>query len=109
VLQWRVLLERLAPEAEPIRLHPPAMREGESRVLGRDSTCDYAIPDPTVSHRHAEIRRVEGGWAIRDLGSRNGTRINGWLAHEERIRPGDTLTLGTTEFVFEPLSVRSPE
>lgn len=109
MLQWRVLLERLAPETDPVRLQPPDMREGERRVLGRSLTCDYAIPDPTVSNRHAELVRSDDGWTIRDLGSRNGTRINGWLAHEERLQPGDTLTLGATEFVFEPLSARLPE
>jgi pSer/pThr/pTyr-binding forkhead associated (FHA) protein len=85
------------------------MREGERRVLGRDLTCDYAIEDPTVSTRHAELVRVDDGWLIRDLGSRNGTRINGWLAREEPLHAGDTLTLGTTTFVFEPLSARSPQ
>jgi pSer/pThr/pTyr-binding forkhead associated (FHA) protein len=59
-------------------------------------------PDPTVSTRHAELVRVDDGWAIRDLGSRNGTRVNGWLATEEPLHAGDTLTLGMTEFVFEP-------
>jgi pSer/pThr/pTyr-binding forkhead associated (FHA) protein len=85
------------------------MRSGERRVIGRDNTCDYAIPDPTVSTRHAELVRGDDGWTIRDLGSRNGTRVNGWLATEERLHAGDTLTLGMTEFVFEPLSARSPE
>jgi pSer/pThr/pTyr-binding forkhead associated (FHA) protein len=78
------------------------MREGERRVLGRSNTCDYAITDPTVSTRHAELVRVGDGWLIRDLGSRNGTRVNGWLAKEEPLHAGDTLTLGMTNFVFRP-------
>lgn len=99
---WHGLIDRLAPELEPVRLQPPDMREGERRVLGRSNTCDYAIPDPTVSTRHAELVRVDDGWLIRDLGSRNGTRVNGWLAREEPLRAGDTLTVGRTTFVFQP-------
>jgi pSer/pThr/pTyr-binding forkhead associated (FHA) protein len=80
------------------------MREGERRVLGRSNTCDYAIGDPTVSTRHAELVRIDDGWLIRDLGSLNGTRVNGWLANEERLYPGDTLTLGAATFEFRPHS-----
>jgi hypothetical protein len=97
---WSGLLERMA--ARPQQLQPPDMHAGESRVLGRGSSCDYAIVDPTVSSRHAELIRTDDGWVVRDLGSRNGTRVNGWLTREQPIWPGDTLTLGTTTFVFSP-------
>jgi Inner membrane component of T3SS, cytoplasmic domain/Domain of unknown function (DUF1707) len=97
---WRALLERLSPA--PARLAPPEMQAGESRVLGRDAGCDYVVADPTVSMRHAELVRRADGWAIRDLDSRNGTRVNGWLAKEQRLRAGDTLTMGRTTFVFQP-------
>jgi pSer/pThr/pTyr-binding forkhead associated (FHA) protein len=78
------------------------MREGERRVLGRSNTCDYLIPDPTVSSRHAELVRSDDGWTIRDLGSLNGTRVNGWLVTEQRLQPGDTLEIGAAVFDFEP-------
>jgi pSer/pThr/pTyr-binding forkhead associated (FHA) protein len=99
---WHGLLERLTADPEPVRLQPPAMHAGERRVIGRSSTCDYAVADPTVSTRHAELVRLDDGWLIRDLGSLNGTRVNGWLANEERLRCGDTVTLGATTFVFRP-------
>ena len=102
VVSWRVLFERLAPEAEPVRLQPPRMQAGERRVLGRSTMCDYAIADPTVSNRHAELVRSDDGWTIRDLGSMNGTRVNGWLAYDEQLHAGDTVTLGATTFVFCP-------
>jgi pSer/pThr/pTyr-binding forkhead associated (FHA) protein len=79
------------------------MREGERRVLGRGNSCDYAIADPTVSMRHAELLRVDGGWRIRDLDSLNGTRVNGWLVKQQRLQRGDTLALGGVCFRFEPL------
>ena len=106
---WRALLGRALPLVETpafaaaVQLRPPEMVDGESRVLGREASCDYSIADSTVSGRHAELVRLEDGWLIRDLNSRNGTRINGWLVKEQRLRPGDTLALGTTLFVFQPL------
>src|SRR3954452_15119800 len=97
---WHAVLERLAPALAP--LEPPAMDAGDKRVLGRGNGCDYAIADSTVSWRHAEIVRLDDGWLIRDLGSRNGTRVNGWLTSEQRLQRGDTLTLGATSFEFRP-------
>ena len=85
-----------------VPLQPPAMTEGETRVIGRAPTCDFAIPDSTVSGRHAELTRTPDGWRIRDLGSRNGTRLNGWLVKQGDVRPGDVLALGGSEFVFRP-------
>jgi FHA domain/DUF1707 SHOCT-like domain len=102
----RNLLERFLPAAEaaqqPVPLQPPSMGTGETRVLGRDAACDYSIADPTVSNRHAELVLDGDCWVIRDLGSRNGTRVNGWLVKEERLRPGDILSLGARDFVFRP-------
>lgn len=67
-------------------------------VLGRDEGCDVVVRDDRVSRRHAEIVAADGSVAIRDLGSTNGTfvdgrRIDGPLALTggERIRLGDTL------------------
>jgi pSer/pThr/pTyr-binding forkhead associated (FHA) protein len=97
---WHALIDRLEPT--PKRLAPPAMDPGERRVLGRANTCDYAIADPTVSTRHAELVRTDDGWLVRDLGSLNGTRVNGWLANEEPLHPGDTLALGGSVFTFDP-------
>jgi FHA domain-containing protein/uncharacterized protein DUF1707 len=105
---WQAFLDRIAPGNEaptigcPVELQPPAMADGERRALGRNATCDYAIADPAVSGTHAELVRSGDGWLIRDLGSRNGTRVNGWLVEEAILRPGDTLTLGASVFVFRP-------
>lgn len=86
------------------------MKDGERRVLERAASCDYRIEDVTVSSRHAELIRLGDDWLIRDLHSRNGTRVNGWLVDEEMLRAGDTLTLGSTIFLFRPPFVRpSPQ
>jgi pSer/pThr/pTyr-binding forkhead associated (FHA) protein len=50
-------------------------------VIGRESDCHLAIPDPTVSKRHAELRLEDGQWSIEDLRTRNGTWVNGQRIH----------------------------
>jgi hypothetical protein len=101
---WQALVARMATAAAPppLPLEPPPMHEGESRVIGRNPACDYAIHDATVSSRHAELARTRDGWRIKDLGSRNGTRVNGWLVREQVLLPGDLIELGATLFVFRP-------
>jgi pSer/pThr/pTyr-binding forkhead associated (FHA) protein len=47
-----------------------------------------------LGHRHAELRPTGRGWALRDLGSTNGTLLNGRLVAEARVAPGDVLALG---------------
>lgn len=63
--------------------------------IGRSSSNGMHLPDATVSKAHAEIARAGDGWLIRDLGSRNGTRVNGVEVREPvPIRDGDLLEIG---------------
>jgi predicted component of type VI protein secretion system len=67
-------------------------------VLGRGSGCDVALGgDDSVSRRHAEVAVRGGECVIRDLGSCNGTLVNGRFVEHARLRRGDVLTLGETE------------
>jgi hypothetical protein len=67
-------------------------------VLGRDLECDVLIGgDDSVSRRHAEIAVRAGVCLVRDLGSCNGTLLNGGFVDRARVRRGDILTLGETE------------
>lgn len=75
--------------------------EGSRAVLGRSKSCDIAIPDPNISRRHAEISREGGHWHVADLESTNGVKVNGRRVDTSRLAPGDDLTLGTTDLVFE--------
>ncbi|GAA5041852.1 hypothetical protein HNP84_002279 [Thermocatellispora tengchongensis] len=70
-------------------------------VVGRGSACDLVLADLTVSRVHAELRREEdGGWMLIDLGSLNGTRLNGWrLVGPARVRPGDEISFGDCAFL----------
>jgi len=84
--------------------------EGETRKfplqkerisLGRMPDCDLIVPDHTVSRRHAELLKTAEGWKIADLGSRNGTRVNGEAVEERLLQPGDEVSLGSFTFRFE--------
>jgi Transglycosylase SLT domain/FHA domain len=64
-------------------------------VLGRDSGCDWVLDDARVSREHARIEPGDGEHFVVDLGSRNGTRVNGRpVAGEVALRDGDVLDLG---------------
>jgi hypothetical protein len=69
-------------------------------ALGRSRGCEIRVPDLNVSRRHAEVRNNDGAYWIVDLGSTNGTEVNGERIERERLRDGDRITLGSTEIVF---------
>jgi len=69
-------------------------------VLGRSRECELRVADPNVSRRHAEIRQEDDAYWIFDLGSMNGTLVNGKRVDRERLDDGDRITLGSTEIVF---------
>jgi hypothetical protein len=69
-------------------------------VVGRAPGCQFILTDLTVSRFHAEIYRSDEGWMISDLGSMNGTRVNGWrLTGPARVRPGDEVGFGNSSFI----------
>ena len=74
---------------------------GERFVIGRSRECDLVLDDPNVSRQHAELRQEEGGWAIHDLGSTNGIKLNGRRSPGGKLSPGDEITLGLSRLTFE--------
>jgi FHA domain-containing protein len=74
---------------------------GDPFVIGRSRECDLVLDDPNVSRRHAELRREDGGWAVHDLGSTNGIKLNGRRSRGGRLNPGDEITLGISRLTFE--------
>jgi hypothetical protein len=72
-------------------------------VLGRSRECDVVVDDANVSRRHAEVRPGPRGWTVSDLGSTNGTRVNGRPVPDagEPVRRGDRIELGTAVVGFE--------
>jgi hypothetical protein len=71
-----------------------ATAAGGRLLLGRSPSCQLVFADDTVSRRHAELRHLEGRWMLRDLGSSNGTWVNGRRVMEAEVAPGDELQLG---------------
>ena len=71
-------------------------------TVGRSRQCDVTLDDPNVSRTHAEIRPRGGSWVLTDLGSTNGSRLNGRrLDGPEVLKPGDQIELGTSRIQFE--------
>jgi hypothetical protein len=73
----------------------------EPLVIGRLPECSVVLSDSNVSRRHAEIRRKGDGVFVTDLGSTNGTRVNGAPVREQFLASGDEISVGTTRLIFE--------
>ncbi len=71
----------------------------DGATFGRAADADVRLVDATVSSSHARIALSPGGWAIDDLGSTNGTSVNGVrVSGRATIGPGDEVALGTPRF-----------
>jgi hypothetical protein len=76
--------------------------ETERVTVGRQSTCSIVIKDTNVSREHAQFRRGRDGWTVRDLGSTNGTKINGVRVEgEQLLANGDVVLVGSIPVRFE--------
>ncbi len=73
----------------------------EALVIGRLPECGVVLGDPNVSRRHAEVRRVGEAVVVTDLGSTNGTRVNGVPVREQHLATGDEITVGSTTLVVQ--------
>jgi hypothetical protein len=80
-------------------------------LIGREEHCDVVVPDPTVSRRHAAVRRREGEDWLEDLDSRGGTSVNGTrLSAPRRLIDGDEIRLAGHELRYQrPPGARSEE
>ncbi|MFN8533888.1 MAG: FHA domain-containing protein [Dehalococcoidia bacterium] len=75
---------------------------GHEATIGRSAGSGLVIPDDTVSSRHALLRQVDGRWWLEDLGSTNGTRVNGRpVAGSTVVVIGDVLELGGVRLRLE--------
>jgi len=77
--------------------------EGDEVLVGTDEACDLRLTDDRVSARHLAVRRGEGGYEVRDLGSRNGTIFQGSALAEAVLQAGATLKLGRSFLRFQPI------
>jgi len=95
---------------EPVRLAlrvrkgvPPGARLAlrGTLVVGREADADLVLADPRVSRRHLEISEADGAVRFRDLGSSNGTALNGERKSDGELRCGDVLGLGDSELAVD--------
>ncbi|MBI4510354.1 MAG: diguanylate cyclase [Deltaproteobacteria bacterium] len=74
--------------------------ERDESIVGRGSDCDIQVDRDSVSRRHARIYRCEGGWAVEDLKSTNGSYVNDTQIQDSPLRDGDLLKIGAAIFKF---------
>ncbi len=92
------------PQPETATLEWPGgtlVIEQRVTVIGRSSECDVRLDDANTSRRHAELRRIGDGYSVVDLGSTNGTEVNGQRIQETALMNGDVISIGTTKITFE--------
>ncbi|VTT96736.1 sensor protein atos : Signal transduction histidine kinase OS=Singulisphaera acidiphila (strain ATCC BAA-1392 / DSM 18658 / VKM B-2454 / MOB10) GN=Sinac_1319 PE=4 SV=1: FHA: GAF: HATPase_c [Gemmataceae bacterium] len=73
---------------------------GSPITVGRHSSNEVALHDTQVSRRHLELRAAATGYQLKDLGSGNGTLLNGRATHEAALRSGDTISIGQTVMMY---------
>ncbi len=73
----------------------------EPAVIGRMPDCAVALSDPQISRRHAEVRRDDFGFKVVDLGSTNGTQVNGVVVKEHVLHDGDVILVGATSLRYQ--------
>ena len=101
---WTVRLTR-AGVAAHIAAFPVALPAEGTVVVGRSSSCDVTLGEPTVSRRHVELRALDGSWMAVDLASTNGTWLLGQRLGRARVLPGDELVLGECPVALEEPAV----
>ena len=72
----------------------------EAMSIGRLPGNSIVVNDPDISRRHCVVERWEGRYSVYDLGSRNGTKVNGQRVQRADLRHGDTITIGKTIVKF---------
>lgn len=88
---------RAAPP--PVLVFPSSDRR--RFTIGRDATCDLVLPNLSVSRWHAGLKRCASGWLLDDLGSTNGTRLNGWRVRAwVPVRDGDLVSFGAVTYII---------
>ena len=83
----------------PLKDSTIPLPDGEITV-GRETSNGIAVTDPSVSRKHCVVRNEHGIFQVRDLGSRNGTLVNGDAVQERGLKHGDEIATGDSSFLF---------
>ncbi len=90
----RLILIKGTDEGKQFELTQPV------HTVGRDSTSNVRLVDTEVSRRHAEFRLVNGAWHVVDVGSANGSFVNGQPIKDATLQPGDRVQIGQSVLLF---------
>jgi pSer/pThr/pTyr-binding forkhead associated (FHA) protein len=98
-------------ELQPLGGGDPIPLLKTTLMVGRRESADIVLRFPNVSGHHCEMTLVNGYWHVRDLGSSNGTKVNGVRVTEQRIAPGDKLSIAKHEYEvsYEPAELGASE
>src|SRR4051812_29869710 len=120
----RALLDTPMPSSTGSSARPPELEvsapagttsraelTGQQVIIGRAPECGLRLEGGTVSRQHAEVFRDPfGRWWVRDLGSRNGVKVNGERVTERVLQPGSSFMLGQYRLTFRlPVPVASSD
>lgn len=84
-----------------VKTHRPVYLRSKDVLIGRGDECDIQIKIDTVSSQHARIHLTSHGWALSDLNSHNGTKLNGrFISQPQLIFDEDLITFGDRVFIF---------
>jgi adenylate cyclase len=70
-------------------------------VIGRREDCDICLRFPNISGQHCELTFQDGFWVLRDLGSTNGTKVNGERISVRPLRPGDEINISKRRYIIQ--------
>jgi len=88
-------------ELIPVGGGDPIPLQRDRLTLGRRESCDICLKFPNISGQHCELTCHEGIWYVRDMGSTNGTKVNGQQVQKKLLRPGDEITIAKRRFTIQ--------
>lgn len=89
----------LRPRGDTVRSGFPLNKD--HLIIGREVQCPIMLNDNSVSRQHSSITRLAEGYLLKDMGSSNGTYVNGHRVQEALLKDGDQISIGDCEFWFE--------
>ena len=98
-------------ELQPLGGGDPIPLLKTTLLVGRRESADIVLRFPNVSGHHCELTLVNGYWNVKDLGSSNGTKVNGVRVTEQRIAPGDKLSISKHDYEvsYDPTELGASE
>jgi hypothetical protein len=100
VRRVRIPYPQAIQPSEPLKLPLPPQPDRRF-TIGRAMACDFTLADLSVSRWHARLYQEDEQWLLSDLGSTNGTRLNGWrVTTGVPVKPGDRVSFGSVSFVI---------